>query len=108
MEARMLADSNCAPVDKSSHPITVEEARKLMEEVPGWEMKDSAITREFKYKNFSEAMRFVNRVADLAEGQDHHPDIHISYNKVRLDLSTHKIGGLSMNDFIMAAKVNRL
>jgi len=104
----MLTDSNCAQVDKSSPPIVVEEARKLMEEVPGWEMRDSMITREFKYKNFSEAMRFVNRVADLAEGQDHHPDIHISYNKVRLDLSTHKIGGLSMNDFIMAAKVNRL
>jgi 4a-hydroxytetrahydrobiopterin dehydratase len=104
----MLADSNCAPVDKSSPPIAAEEARKLMEEAPGWEMRDAAITREFKYKNFSEAMRFVNRVADLADGQDHHPDIHISYNKVRLDLSTHKIGGLSMNDFIMAAKINRL
>ncbi len=74
--------------------------------MPGWTLVNSTITREFKFKNFIEAMQFVNKVADLANSEDHHPDIHISYSKVRLELSTHAIGGLSMNDFIVAAKIN--
>lgn len=66
------------------------------------------LIREFICKDFREAMTLVNRVADLAEAEQHHPDIEISYNKVRLKLSTHSIGGLSRNDFILAAKIDRI
>jgi 4a-hydroxytetrahydrobiopterin dehydratase len=64
--------------------------------------------RRFEFRDFVQAMRFVNRVADLAEQQGHHPDIAIHWNKVDLTLWTHKIGGLHENDFILAAKINRL
>ena len=63
---------------------------------------------EFRFKNFVEAMSFVNKVAALAEGEQHHPSIFISYDKVRVTLSTHAAGGLSENDFIVAAKLDVL
>jgi 4a-hydroxytetrahydrobiopterin dehydratase len=88
--------------------MNMEEAQGLMEQVPGWELDENKLSRRFKFKNFREAMAFVNRIADLAEEEGHHPDIHISWNRVRLDLTTHAIKGLSENDFIMAAKTNEL
>jgi len=89
-------------------PLTQEEARTLLSEIPQWSLKDNSIERTFQFKDFKEAMRFVNRVAETADKENHHPDIHIYYNKVRLELSTHKIKGLSKNDFILAAKINAL
>jgi 4a-hydroxytetrahydrobiopterin dehydratase len=70
-------------------------------------MGERTIGREFRFRDFRQAMDFVNSIAAIANEQDHHPDIFISYNKVQLTLSTHKIGGLSLNDFIMAAKIDR-
>lgn len=66
------------------------------------------ITKQFKFEDFKRAMEFVNKIADLAESEGHHPDIKIVYNKVNLDLFTHAVGGLSENDFIMAAKINQV
>ena len=66
------------------------------------------MTREFKFKDFVRAMKFVNKVAELAEEQGHHPDIHVHYNNVTLELWTHDVDGLSENDFILAAKVDKL
>lgn len=86
-----------------------DEARKLMTELDGgWEMEEDAIKRKFKFKDFKAAMTFVNRVAEIAESENHHPDIKISYNKVKIKLSTHAIKGLSENDFIVAAKIDKL
>lgn len=104
----MLAELMCGPIDKSTPPMPLSEAKKMLGEVAGWTLGNSAITREFIFKDFAMAMQFVNKVADLANSEDHHPNIHISYNKVKLELSTHKIGGLSMNDFILAAKIDRI
>lgn len=70
--------------------------------------EDKKIKKEFKFADFKGAMEFVNRIARLAEEESHHPAIFISYNKVRLTFSTHAIGGLSENDFIMAAKTDKL
>lgn len=67
-----------------------------------------SISREFKFKDFKESMSFVNKIAEIAEEQGHHPDIEISYNKVVITLTTHAIGGLSTNDFIVASKVETL
>lgn len=101
-----LADQNCTPPQGDEPPISGDEAKKLNREVPDWAKKGKAIEREIKLKDFKEAIAFVNKVADIANSQDHHPDICVFYNKVRLTLSTHKIGGLSRNDFIMAAKID--
>ncbi len=91
-------------------PLTAEAARRLAEKVPGWRLEESAtrLARRFEFKDFVEAIKFVNRVADVAEREAHHPDIAVHWNKVDLTLWTHKIGGLHENDFILAAKVNRL
>lgn len=103
-----IAEHKCEPYSVGTPPLAKEESQELLKETPEWTLKDNAIEREFKFKDFREAVNFVNEVADIAEQEGHHPDIYIYYNKVRLELSTHKIGGLSRNDFILAAKVDRL
>jgi len=96
------------PVEKGSVPLSKQKRDVLLRELPLWSTDERTIERELRFRDFSEAMDFVNRVAQLAYEQDHHPDIFISYNVVRLTLSTHKIHGLSMNDFIVAAKIDLL
>ncbi|MBI4137360.1 4a-hydroxytetrahydrobiopterin dehydratase [Candidatus Roizmanbacteria bacterium] len=105
-----LTKKHCEPCEGGVEPFKPEEIEKYntVLTIP-WDVVDQKkIKREFKFKNFKEAMVFVNRVAELAESEGHHPDIYIFYNKVRLELWTHAIGGLSINDFIMAAKVEKL
>lgn len=88
-----------------------DKAPLYLDQVPNWQLvedKVMKINREFRFRNFKESMTFVNRVAILAEEEGHHPDIYIFYNKVRLELFTHAAGGLSENDFIMAAKINQI
>lgn len=104
----LLTEQKCEPCRGGTPPLSPEQAAALHQETPEWDLKEGAIERGFKFKDFREAMAFVNRVADLAEQEGHHPDIHVSWNRVRLELTTHKIGGLSNNDFIMAAKVDQL
>jgi 4a-hydroxytetrahydrobiopterin dehydratase len=104
----MLHEMKCTRIPKNTPPMTPGQAEEKMGEVPEWLGKDEVILREFKFKDFFEAIAFVNKVADLANAEDHHPDIYISYSKVRLELTTHSIGGLSMNDFILAAKIDRI
>lgn len=84
------------------------DAQDYVDESHGWALGQDAkkISKEFKFKDFIGAINFVERVADVAEMEGHHPDIHIYYNKVLLELSTHSIGGLSENDFILAAKID--
>ena len=73
--------------------------------LPGWERHRSAIRRTFSFANFASAMAFVNRVAELAEAMNHHPDIDVRYSKVTLTLSTHDAGGLTGRDFALAGKI---
>jgi len=103
-----LAEKACKPVRTGTASLSRKEAEALLLQVPAWSLSDKDIRREFRFKDFRQAMDFVNKVASIANDQDHHPDIFISYNNVRLTLSTHKIGGLSMNDFIVAAKIDQL
>jgi 4a-hydroxytetrahydrobiopterin dehydratase len=103
-----LTQRHCVPCEGGTPPMDVQTAREMVEQVPGWELGDNKLTRRFKFRDFAEAMAFVNRVAGLAEAEGHHPDIHISWNRVRLDLTTHAIKGLSDNDFILAARTNEL
>ncbi len=80
----------------------------LKKEIPDWLLKGGHLFREFRFGGFKEAISFVNRVAEIAEEEDHHPSILIEYNRVGIELWTHAIGGLSENDFIVAAKIDCL
>ena len=89
-------------------PVSADEAAGLARSIPLWKLETKSIERPFRFKDFRQAMAFVNKVADAAERRDHHPDIFISWNKVTLTLSTHKIGGLSRVDFDLAAEIDGL
>lgn len=86
--------------------LTDDQIRGGLAGVEGWERKGSEIVRVFEFKDFAEAMVFVNGVAELAEQANHHPDISVSWNRVTLTLSTHSQGGLTNNDFELAAKIS--
>lgn len=99
----------CESAD-SKDLLTKTEIENYLTEVEGWEVssKGAAIEKQWIFKDFVKAMAFVDQVADVAEAAGHHPDITISYNKVTLVLTTHSIGGLTKNDFIVAAQINGL
>ncbi len=101
-----LAEQKCQPIKSGTPPLSRKEAEALLLQIPSWSLTDRELGREFKFRDFRQAMGFVNLIAGIANEEDHHPDIFISYNKVRITLSTHKINGLSMNDFIVAAKTD--
>ncbi len=85
--------------------LTDAQVQEELQKIPGWELKEGEITRLYKFPDFKAALAFVNRVGELAEAADHHPDIDIRYNKVRLTLSTHSAGGLTAKDFDLARKI---
>ena len=106
-----LLNKKCVPCEGGVKPLSGASLQALLKEVgPAWQLlEEKAIERDFKFKNFREAMDFVNAVAKLAEIEGHHPDIDLhGWNKVRITLSTHAIGGLSENDFIVAKKIDFL
>jgi 4a-hydroxytetrahydrobiopterin dehydratase len=110
MDADSLNSKSCVPCRGGIPPLTEEKAREYAAATPGWMLQENGtrLFRRFEFADFAAAMEFVNRVADLAEQEGHHPDIAIHWNKVELTLWTHKIGGLHENDFILAAKIDRL
>ena len=106
-----LLQKKCIPCEgKGINPFTRDEVKDYLAQVSGWTLDKDAkrISKEFKFKDVVEAMKFVERVADIAEREGHHPDIHIHYNKVLLDIWTHAIDGLFENDFILAAKIDAI
>ncbi len=103
-----LYEKKCIPCERGGTPLSENDIKKNLEQIPNWNLNGKKIEREFVFKDFKEAMKFINNIADLAEGEGHHPDIHIHWNKVMLELWTHSMNGLSENDFIVAAKINNL
>jgi len=91
-------------------PLSITEARKLLEEIPSWTLSADVkkLSKSYRFKDFAEALAFTNKVGEIAETEGHHPDIVLSWGKVDITLTTHAIGGLSVNDFILAAKVEKL
>jgi 4a-hydroxytetrahydrobiopterin dehydratase len=83
------------------------ELEKALMDAPGWELAGGKLEREWAFKDFVEAIKFVNSVAGIAEDAGHHPDIDIRYNRVKLGLVTHDAGGITANDASMAARLNR-
>ncbi len=89
-------------------PMTKDEVEARLKSLPGWERDDDEIKKECRFAGFKASMAFVNQVADIAEAADHHPDISIKYNRVRLTLSTHSEGGVTEKDFALAAQIDAL
>lgn len=105
-----LAEKKCTPCQGGVEPLKSEQLTQRMKVLePGWRIVDEKrLEREFSFKDFKQALDFVNRVGELAEAEGHHPDLYLAYGKVGITLWTHKIGGLHDNDFILAAKIDRL
>ncbi len=102
-----LSAKKCLPCEAGTKLFGLGEIKTYLGHLQaGWEvLNNEKIRKEFKFRDFKEAMVFVNKIADLAEEEGHHPDIFVSYSKVVIELWTHAIGGLSENDFILAAKI---
>jgi 4a-hydroxytetrahydrobiopterin dehydratase len=106
-----LVAKRCTPCEGGVPPLGREQAGSLLASVPGWELAEGGqrIRRKWLAKNFTAAIEFFNNVAAVAEAERHHPDLHLEgYRNVTVEIWTHAIGGLSENDFILAAKIDRL
>ncbi len=105
-----LLQKKCAACEGGTPPLTADQIATFKAELKTpWDVVDEKhLRRSFTFADFKEAMEFVNKVAEVAESEGHHPDISIHWNKVDIDLWTHAIGGLSENDFILAAKIEVL
>jgi len=104
-----LASKNCVPCKGGVPPLAGQELESLARQVPEWKVVEGHhITRAFKFRNFVEALAFVNKVGALAEQQRHHPDIFLAWGKAEVTTWTHSINGLTESDFILAAKIDQL
>ncbi len=103
-----LTSKKCIPCTTTTSPLSKEEVTNLHSNVPTWTLSEDKITKQFKFSDFKQAIGFVNKLARIAEAEGHHPDIYIFYHKVKLELTTHAVKGLTKNDFIMAAKIDQL
>jgi 4a-hydroxytetrahydrobiopterin dehydratase len=104
-----LASKTCVPCRGGTPPLKGEELDDLRRQIPGWEVvEEHHLRRRFRFKNFREALDFVNRVGELAEEQGHHPDVRFGWGYAEVTVYTHKIDGLTESDFILAAKISEL
>lgn len=101
-----LASKKCVPYKTGEGRLDIKKIKEYLPAVPEWLLIGDTIQKELRFKDFKQSMNFVNKVAEIAEVENHHPDIYVFYNKVRLILSTHAAKGLTENDFILAAKIN--
>lgn len=103
-----LSSMRCAPCAKGAHPMNEQEVQKMLASLKsGWKADGvHHLEREFRFSNFKEALDFTIQVGNLAEAEGHHPDITLSWGKVKVAIWTHKIGGLTLNDFILASKID--
>ncbi len=108
MDKVTLLTLHCQEIPPTQGPLNSESVTRSLKSVPNWNLRDKVIERKIVFKNFLSAMEFVNGVARLAESEQHHPDIFIHYNKVTFSLWTHTVGGVSANDFILAARIDAL
>ncbi len=104
-----LCDLKCEPCRVGASPLKGEQLAEYSSQAPSWQVVDEHhLSRTFKFKNFAVALAFVNAVGELAEQLGHHPDIFLTWGRVQLQVFTHKIDGLHVNDFILAARIDRL
>ena len=104
-----LASRRCEPCEDGGSALKGMELRRLYGQLDGWTLaNEHHLEKEYRFKDFREALGFVNRLGEVAEQENHHPDLFLTWGKVKVTLWTHSVGGLSENDFILAAKADRL
>ena len=104
-----LTKQSCQPINKGSPPLEQQKINEYLPQVALWQnINNEAIERDFKFKDYYQTMAFVNQVADVAHQCDHHPDMLVGYNHCKITYTTHAVNGLSINDFISAAKIDCL
>ncbi|MBI5203113.1 MAG: 4a-hydroxytetrahydrobiopterin dehydratase [Elusimicrobia bacterium] len=104
-----LAKKKCVPCEQGGDPMPAHLAKIMLARLKGWRLEKNEIRQDLVMKDFAEAMRFMGEIAKVAEAEDHHPDLHLTaYRKLSIALSTHAVGGLTENDFIVAAKIDEL
>ena len=128
MKMTDLASKKCVPCEVGTPPLLSEKAQEMLKEVDGWELVDDkegptssvrlrsglrgvkklSIRKKFKFDTYMDGINFVNKIAKVAEREDHHPDLEVGWRRVTVNFMTHNIGGLSENDFVMAAKVDKI
>lgn len=110
MAAQPLTSRKCKPCEGGVEPLPPSAAQALLRDVSGWELvEEKAIRKTVKCRDFLDAVALIQKIAPIAEAEDHHPDLHLTgYRTLTIELSTHAIGGLSENDFILAAKIDQL
>jgi 4a-hydroxytetrahydrobiopterin dehydratase len=109
--AAELTRKKCAPCEGGVPALAPEQVRDYLRQVPGWKLTADGkrIHREWRVQDFGTALDFFNRIGRIAEQEDHHPDLHLTgYRNVAVELATHAVGGLTENDFILAAKIDTL
>lgn len=104
-----LSQKKCESCEGKTEPLTKEEYKPYLEKVNEWKVKNKKkITKDFEFENFEEALEFVNQVGEIAEEENHHPDILLhDWNQIKITIMTHAINGLSENDFIIASKIDQ-
>jgi 4a-hydroxytetrahydrobiopterin dehydratase len=103
-----LASGKCKPCEGGVAPLREQEIRNLLQQLEGWSYEGGRIVKTYSFKNHYQALAFVNAAAWISHREDHHPDITVGYKQCRVEYVTHAINGLSENDFICAAKLDRL
>lgn len=105
-----LSKKHCISYSGGTKPLTKEEYEKYLSQIKGWNViNEKILEKKFEFKDFKEALSFLNNVGKIAEEENHHPDMQLfGYNKVKISLSTHTIHGLSENDFIISAKIDNI
>ena len=104
-----LAEKECVSCHGGVPPLPVDESKALLAQLNDWELVDNHhLQKSYRFPNFAQALDFVDRVGAIAEEQNHHPDIFLAWGKVKIQIWTHKIDGLTESDFIFAAKVDAL
>lgn len=103
-----LADRSCVPCRGGVPPLEPARVQELLAEIPGWQVNAAGhLEREYEFRNFRDALAFANRVGEIAESERHHPDLLVAWGLCKVEIWTHKIGGLTESDFVFAAKVDR-
>jgi len=108
MQQMELKDQKCEPCQGHIPKMETNRVAEFLQKIAGWNERDEKIHKRFQFEDFAAAMKFVHLMADLAEDVGHHPDFCVHYNQVDVTIWTHKIGGLSVSDFILAAKIDAL
>jgi 4a-hydroxytetrahydrobiopterin dehydratase len=102
-----LSEKSCLPCEGGSAPLPQERIDQLLPSLAGWAQTGMEISKTFRFRNYYETMAFVNATAWISHRENHHPDLEVGYQQCRVRYTTHAIGGLSENDFICAAKIER-